>query len=100
MNFVKLQNQDGRIVECKVGFSWTVFFFGWIPAVWRGDWKWAIILFFSTYFTFGIATLVLAFFYNKFYVQNLIDEKGYDPITDIDKRICTSHGIFVPQRQY
>lgn len=38
---VMLKNENtGQIKQAKIGFSWTVFFFGFFPAIFRGDWKW------------------------------------------------------------
>ncbi|AXK55120.1 MULTISPECIES: hypothetical protein [Pseudomonas] len=62
----------GAIKEAPVGFSWTVFFFGFIPALFRADWKWAAIMFLLAMFTFGLSNLVFMFMYNKLYVRDLI----------------------------
>ncbi|MFC9539500.1 DUF2628 domain-containing protein [Lysinibacillus sp. NPDC056959] len=88
---VRLRNSGGLIKEVKVGFSWTTFFFGFIPALFRGDLKWAIIMLilemvFGT-FTFGLGAwitgIVFSFIYNKIYIKELI-EKGYAPASDED----------------
>ena len=60
----------GAIKEAPVGFSWTVFFFGFIPALFRADWKWAAIMFLLAMFTFGLSNLVFMFIYNKLYVRD------------------------------
>jgi hypothetical protein len=62
----------GAIKEAPVGFSWTVFFFGFFPPLFRGDWKWAVIMFIIAMFTFGISGFVFMFIYNKLYIKDLI----------------------------
>ncbi|WP_023604286.1 hypothetical protein [Aliivibrio logei] len=66
----------GQIKEAPVGFSWTVFFFSFFPALFRGDWKWAIIMFIIASLTMGLSGLVFMFIYNKLYIKDLISD-GY-----------------------
>jgi hypothetical protein len=67
---------DGRMKKAPVGFSWTTLFFGfWVP-VFRGDWKFAIIMFVTSIPTFGLTQLVFCFLYNKWYVEKLV-ENGF-----------------------
>lgn len=67
---------NGAIKEAPVGFSWTVFFFGLFPALFRGDWKWAVIMLILAVMTFGLSNLAFMFIYNKLYIKELIGE-GY-----------------------
>ena len=88
---IMMQNPaTGEIKKGFMGFSWTVFFFGWIPMLFRGDWINGITLFLleGLYFiatvrqTDGevlllfIGNVVLAFCYNKRYTKDLI-RKGF-----------------------
>jgi len=66
----------GAIKAAPVGFSWTTFFFGFFPALFRGDWKWALIMFILLLVTAGLAGLVFMFIYNKLYIKDLIGS-GY-----------------------
>jgi hypothetical protein len=83
---VKLRNSAGVVKEVKVGFSWTTFFFGFFPALFRGDLKWAVIMFITAVavgiFTFGIGAwvpgIIFSFVYNKIFIKDLLD-KGYLP---------------------
>jgi hypothetical protein len=62
----------GAIKEAPLGFSWTVFFFSFFPPLFRGDWKWAVIMFIIAMITFGLSGLVFMFIYNKLYIKDLI----------------------------
>lgn len=64
--------QSGAMKEAPVGFSWTTFFFGFFPALFRGDWKYAAIQFLISMITMGLSNLVFCFIYNKLYIKDLI----------------------------
>tara|TARA_B110000483_G_scaffold141962_1_gene169663 strand:+ start:717 stop:1013 length:297 start_codon:yes stop_codon:yes gene_type:complete len=68
--------KSGLIKEAPVGFSWTTLFFGFFPAVFRGDVKWAILMIIAAIFTLGISGVVFSFIYNKLYITAMI-EGGY-----------------------
>ena len=71
-----LRNQMGVMKQVKVGFSWTMLFFGiFVPLV-RGDIKWFFLSIIIVAITGGIAWLILPFFYNKAYLHDLMN-KGY-----------------------
>lgn len=75
MAYTKLVMENpntGHIKEAPVGFSWTVFFFGFFPPMFRGDWKWAIIMFLLALITVGLSNLVFMFIYNKLYIKDLV----------------------------
>ena len=62
----------GETKEAPVGFSWTVFFFGFFPPIFRNDWKWALIILVFALITWGLSSLVFMFIYNKLYIKDLI----------------------------
>ena len=88
---VALRDSNGFVKEVKLGFSWTVLFFGFFVPLIRGDWKWLgimlVISIFSGLFTLGlgafVANIILAFNYNKFYAKELY-QKGYRSQNDFD----------------
>ncbi|HZG15340.1 MAG TPA: DUF2628 domain-containing protein [Candidatus Bathyarchaeia archaeon] len=100
---VTLKNEGGITKVVKVGFSWTTFFFGFFPALFRGDLKWAIIMFIIAAvlgsFTFGIGAwvsgIVFSFIYNKIYIKELI-EKGYRPATEESRTLLIQRQIVSP----
>jgi len=66
----------GQIKEAPIGFSWTVLLFGFFPPIFRGDWKWAIIMLIIASLTMGASNFVFMFMYNKLYIKDLISD-GY-----------------------
>ena len=80
-----LLTRDGVIKEAPTGFSWTTLFFGFFPALIRGDLKWGLIILIAAAVT-GISWLIFPFFYNKLYIKELL-KKGYKP-KDLDSSAC------------
>jgi hypothetical protein len=68
--------QTGVIKKGIYGFSWTTFFFGGFPALFRGDIVVGICVMIASMLTLGVAGIIWAFIYNKRYTLGLI-EKGY-----------------------
>jgi hypothetical protein len=66
----------GQIKQAPVGFSWTTFFFGAFPALFRGHWAGFLIMLICAIPTAGLSTLVMMFIYNKMYIKHLIGQ-GY-----------------------
>ncbi|WP_226476723.1 hypothetical protein [Pseudomonas sp. MWU16-30323] len=64
----------GSMKEAPVGFSWTTFFFGCFPALFRGDLKYGLLQFVIAIITMGFSNIVFAFIYNKFYIKDLIGQ--------------------------
>lgn len=80
MAFAKVylkNSRTGQMREAPVGFSWTTFFFGFFPALFRSDWVGAIIQLLLGCVTFGLSNLVFMFVYNKMYLKRLLNE-GYE----------------------
>lgn len=74
-----LKNQNGATKTVKNGFSWTMLFFGVLVPLVRGDFKWFLITLVAAFFTFGFSWLLFPFFYNKLYLDDLLN-KGYEII--------------------
>ena len=65
--------------EVPVGFSWTILFFGFFPPLFRGDFKWGLIMLIAALFTSFISSLIFMFIYNKIYLKSLL-EQGYTSV--------------------
>lgn len=65
-----------EVKKVPLGFSWTTFFFGGWPAIFRGDFIVGIVLVIGSMLTYGILSIIMAFIYNKMYAKSLF-EKGY-----------------------
>lgn len=82
---IALRHRDSGIVKDGFyGFSWTTFFFGFLPALFRGDFITFIGGFVITviigFMTLGFGAFfigfVWAFMYNRYYTRKLL-ERGY-----------------------
>ena len=87
-------SQSGLVKNAPLGFSWTSLFFGFFPALFRGDIKWTLIMLLVDFITFGFSLLVFPFFYNKVYAKALL-EKGYVPADDYSRTTLGQYGIHV-----
>ena len=103
MAFTKIQLTNG--IENKVvplGFSWTTFFWGGWPALFRGDWLWFLIILIPGLFTYGFTSIVFAFFYNKIYAKSLFN-KGYRvsvlPVDTTEAKILSYLGYITLPKQ-
>jgi hypothetical protein len=102
---ISMKNEHGRVVEVKVGFSWTVLFFNFIPDLLRGRFAISlmvllgpVLLFAVSLFLFGsysttmlnlliVVDIIWAFYRNKTLFQHYLN-KGYRPIiTSIEQRV-------------
>lgn len=100
--------KDNSTKETKVGFSWTTLFFGFFPAMFRGDTKggsvlavWYIIksmiIYNAGFAMLGViigVDILLAMCYNKTYIEELLRD-GYEPASRHDEQLLRSKGISI-----
>lgn len=97
---ISLSNSFGHTIETKVGFSWTVFFFGfWVP-LFRKDWKMFFLMLFLSfalnyiYPNIGfIISMTFSLFYNEMYIKSLL-AKGYKPTSSRYDDLLVSKGFY------
>lgn len=101
---ITLKNMDTGIIKTvPTGYSWTTFFFGFFPALFRGDLKWAIIFFIAdgalTFITLPllcvgvpIFNIIFAGFYNKIYIKELMG-RHFTYADDTSRNYLIQHGI-------
>ena len=85
---IRVMNDVDKKKEIKLGFSWTTFFFGVFVPLFRGDWKWFLIILgidvvltiTGLIFIMPFVMLGLSFFYNRLYAKDLYDN-GYRGLT-------------------
>lgn len=96
-----LTNDSTRQVkDVKIGWSWTTFFFGFFPALFRGDWKWGLIIaliqIITGTFTWGISvsivSIIFAIIYNKIYINDLL-KQGYRPTDQTSADLLRQRGF-------
>lgn len=77
MAVVRMFEKNGVKLVAPIGFSWTTLFFGPFPALFRGDLKWAAIMFISqlllcwTFISIPVLWVVFAIIYNEQYAKDL-----------------------------
>ena len=77
MAYTTLTMTNGiEIKQVPLGYSWTTTFFGFFPAMLRGDWQMAILMFFVSLFLWAFSWILFGFCYNKIYFNSLV-KKGY-----------------------
>jgi len=90
MAYAKMMVSNGiEVKKVPLGFSWTMFFFGGFPPLFRGDWMWGIGMLVACALTSGFAGIIGAFFYNKMYAKSLF-EKGYK-VTELPAGYTEDH---------
>lgn len=111
---VNLKNETThQVKQCKLGWSWTVFFFGFWPMLFRQDWiylicyaAWDVIGSAVAYSSDGafsviasadfIIRIVLAVMYNTLYVKGLL-KKGWKPADKTSKKLMMAKGIVLAE---
>lgn len=88
--------KNGVLKECKTGFSFTTLLFGVFVPLFRGDLKYALIMFVLAFLTFGISWIVFPFIYNKIYIKKLLED-GYAPYSDADREELEKREIIAPK---
>ncbi|WP_195340090.1 HrgC protein [Fusobacterium sp. 1001295B_180824_G3] len=91
---VVMLEKNGVQKQGFVGFSWTMFFFGFFVPLFRGDFKWFIITLILMLLSFGLAQFIVCFLYNKFYTVDLL-ENGYRPADDFSENLLRMKGIII-----
>ncbi len=92
MRAMMKHSQSGALKDVPLGFSWTTLFFGIFPALFRGDFKNAIIMLIVAIFSLGWSWLIMPFFYNKMYVNDLV-AKGWMPADEMSSNTLRTKGI-------
>ena len=78
---VIFKNKMGVTKKVKVGYSWTVLFFGGFPMLFRGMPMHGILLIMLGFMTFGLSSIIYSFMANKATAIYAM-EHGYEPIKD------------------
>ena len=92
MRAMMKHSQTGALLDVPLGFGWTTLFFGFFPALFRGDIKNALIIFVLAMFTGGFSNLVMCFLYNKMYVNDLVSN-GWMPADQASSNTLRMKGI-------
>jgi hypothetical protein len=100
MNVKLKQQTTGLIKEVKIGFSWTCLFFGGFVPLFRLDWLWLFLYIIFCSITFGLFWVIFPFIYNRIYIKNLIEKRGYVPSDEIASNILVQKGYIAPSTAF
>ena len=89
---IHLMNSVGVIKQVKLGFSWSMLFFGIFVPLFRGDLKWTILSLILVIITSGFAWIILPFIYNRMYINSLLD-KGWYPADEMSRNAMIAKGF-------
>ncbi|WP_429970827.1 hypothetical protein ACQW5G_07450 [Fructilactobacillus sp. Tb1] len=96
-----------QVKNAKIGFSWTTFFFGFWPALFRGDWLWFMVMLVAEillgFRTYGFGSLIVffifAFVYNKLYINGLLN-KGWQPANAASNEALITNGFIANNNNF
>lgn len=102
---ITLINNNGKIKNCKIGYSWTNMFLGFLVPIARLDFKNFIIQYIA-FMIFsqisptlaGLFLVIMAGFYNKIYIKDLV-RKGYKPSDEHSMNMLNKVGIKFEQNE-
>lgn len=98
-NTIYFENpRTGQMKEAPVGFSWTTFFFGPFPMLFRGNWKWFAIILLLAMMTWGLSNLVFMFMVNKLHIKDLVADgfKAKSVKSGSIDAVAASTGLQIP----
>ena len=75
---IVLAKSHSNLKFCKIGFSWTTLFFGWIVPIFRKDYKAFRLQLLFGILTFNLSNIYYAFTSNSDYIKSLLSQ-GYIP---------------------
>ena len=93
---VYLRNSVGVVKQVKLGFSWTMLFFGIFVPLFRGDLKWTVLSLILVLVTSGLAWFILPFVYHKLSIKSLLED-GWMPADEMSRNAMLAKGLPVPR---
>ncbi|MBN1783816.1 MAG: HrgC protein [Alphaproteobacteria bacterium] len=84
--------KGNHLEQAKVGFSWTVFFFGPLVPLFRGDLKWFVLTLVLGFLTLGLVFFYFIFAYNMIYIKGLL-KQGYKPADKFSTDVLRNKGV-------
>ncbi|MDO4218694.1 MAG: hypothetical protein Q4C78_01745 [Synergistaceae bacterium] len=85
--------KNGVVRVCPVGFSWTMFFFGFFVPLLRSDILWFCLDLILASLTCTFGNFILCFFYNGIYIRSLLSD-GYVPADEFSKHYLISKNLY------